>query len=100
MKKGALGIISFKVVAESIDPILTIDKKARTDGEYHLNYRYWSYRGDVDTPSAIQKLTYTNNTKADLIFNLVTDGPFFDIVKTKSNTNAKHPNAPTQITFT
>jgi hypothetical protein len=28
-----------------------------------------------------------------LVFKLVTDGPF-EIVKTKTNTNAKHPEAP------
>lgn len=88
MKKGSLGIVSFKVQGESISPTLTIDKKQRTDGEYHMNFKYWSFRGgDSEVPSSIQKLTYTNNTKADLLFNLETTGPF-EILKTKSSTNA------------
>ena len=92
--KGSLGIVSFKILAESITPLLTVDKKARIDGQNHLNFRYWSFKGDQDAPNAVQKFTYTNNSKADLVFNLTTEGPF-QIVKTKTNTNAKHPEQPT-----
>ena len=38
----------------------------------------------------IKKLTFSNNSKADMTFNLGVSGPF-EIVKTKSNTGAKHP---------
>jgi hypothetical protein len=39
--------------ATSINPILTIDKKKRNDNEYHMNYKYWSYRKECETPSSI-----------------------------------------------
>lgn len=45
-----------------------------------------------DAPSGIKKITYTNNTKADITFHLDVNGPF-EIVKTKSNTGAIHPLA-------
>ena len=57
-----------------------------------MNFKYWSLLTDPEAPSATQKLTYTNNTKADLTFNLSASGPF-EIVKTKSNTGAVHPLA-------
>ena len=52
-KKGSLGIVSFKIFGECIDPILSIDKRTRVDGLNHMSFKYWSYRGDEDTPSAI-----------------------------------------------
>jgi hypothetical protein len=58
-----------------------------------MNFCYWATKGEEDAPSAIQKLTYTNDTKANLIFNLETQGPF-EIIKVKTNTNAQHPDAP------
>jgi len=70
--------------------LLTIDKKSRNDGENHMNFKYWSIPNDIDAPNATQKLIYTNNTKADLNFNLNISGPF-EIAKTKSNTGAMHP---------
>lgn len=75
---------------ETIEPLLTIDKKSRNDGENHMNFKYWSIPNDIDAPNATQKLIYTNNTKADLNFNLNISGPF-EIAKTKSNTGAMHP---------
>ena len=76
MKKGSLGIVSFNIMAEIIEPVLTIDKKTRIDGENHMNFKYWAYRGDNETPSAILRLIYTNETKSDLVFNLTSSGPF------------------------
>jgi hypothetical protein len=55
-----------------------------------MNFKYWSLQNDPEAPSATQKLIYTNNTKADLTFNLNIAGPF-EIVCTKSNTGAVHP---------
>lgn len=49
----------------------------------------WSVVDD-DAPSVIQKLTFSNDTKADMTFNFGVSGPF-EIVKSKSNTGAKHP---------
>lgn len=81
--------------AITIPPVLTIDKKSRFDGENHLNFKYWSLQNDSDAPNATQKIIYTNDTKADLTFNLSISGPF-EIAKTKSNTGAKHPLAASQ----
>lgn len=36
----------------TIKPKLEIDKKYRVDGEYHVNFKYWSFIND-DSPSAI-----------------------------------------------
>lgn len=38
----------------------------------------------------IKKLTFSNDTKADLTFNFSVNGPF-EIVKSKTNSGAKHP---------
>lgn len=92
LKRGALGIISLGLFGETIEPVLTIDKKSRNDGENHMNFKYWSIPNDINAPNATQKLIYTNNTKADLNFNLNISGPF-EIAKTKSNTGAVHPLA-------
>lgn len=91
-RKGSLGIISLNLFAVTIKPKLVIDKKSRFDGENHLNFKYWSIPNESDAPNATQKITYTNDSKADLTFNLNISGPF-EIVKTKSNTGAKHPLA-------
>lgn len=92
LKKGALGVISLGLFGETIEPVLTVDKKSRNDGENHMNFKYWSVTNDPEAPSATQKLIYTNNTKADLTFNLNIGGPF-ELVRTKSNTGAVHPLA-------
>ena len=57
-----------------------------------MNFKYWSIPNDSEAPSATQKIIYTNNTKADMTFNLNIAGPF-EIVKTKSNSGAAHPLA-------
>jgi len=67
--------------------VLTVDRRTRVDGLNHMSYKYWAYRGEEETPSAVQRLIYTNETKTDMVFKLSTNGPF-EIVKTKSNTNA------------
>ena len=40
-------------------------------------------------------MTFSNDTKADLTFNFTVNGPF-DIVKSKTNSGAKHPLASQQ----
>jgi hypothetical protein len=57
--------------------------------------KIWSSSGKdyPDAPSSIQKLTFSNDSKADMTFNFDMNGPF-EIVKTKSNTGAKHPMEP------
>lgn len=72
-----------------------VDKKQRFDEENHMNFKYWSLYTEDDAPSATQKIIYTNDSKADMTFNLSVNGPF-EIVKTKSNTGAKHPLAVAQ----
>ncbi len=86
-KKGSLGLVAFNLYSESIEPVLSIDKRTRVDNLNHILFKYWSYRGCEEAPSAIQRVVYINETKSDLLFNLITNGPF-EIVKTKTNTNA------------
>ena len=90
-KKGSLGIISLNLDANTIDPLLSIDRKHKMDGQNHMRLKYWSQQSE-DAPAKIQKLTFTNTSKADLTFNLSITGPF-EIVKTKTNSGAVHPLA-------
>lgn len=73
----------------TINPFLTLDKGTRIDGSQLIKIQKWSYSDD-DAPNTTKKLVLSNNSKADMTFNLGVDGPF-EIVKTKSNTGAKHP---------
>lgn len=52
LRKGSLGIISLNLLANTIKPKLTIDKKSRFDGDNHMNFKYWSLPNDNDAPSA------------------------------------------------
>lgn len=70
LKKGSLGIISLNLLASAIAPKLSIDKKFRMDGDIHVGFKYWSVPNEEDAPKSIQKIIYTNETKADLTFNL------------------------------
>ena len=88
-KKGSLGIISLNLEADTIEPQLSIDRKRKMDGQNHVRIKYWSVQGE-GAPKKVQKLTFTNNSKADLTFNLNVNGPF-QIVKTKTNSGASHP---------
>ena len=92
-KPGSLGIISLNLNAETIDPYLKIDKSVQLDGNRHIKMKVWS-KQFVEAPSHTRSLTFSNDTKADMVFNLSTSGPF-EIVSTKSNTVAKHPLAAT-----
>jgi hypothetical protein len=56
--------------------------------------KIWSQQ-DQTAPSNQRNLVLTNDSKADMVFNLSTTGAF-DIVNTKSNTGAKHPLAGQQ----
>jgi len=97
-KKGTLGIISLNLKASTISPVLTLDKTTKLDGEKHIKLKHWAV-ADEEAPSNIQKLTFSNISKADMTFNLSTSGPF-EISKTKTNTGAKHPLAqgtPTKV---
>ena len=89
-KKGSLGIISLNLDALTIDPVLSIDRKLKMDGQHHMRLKYWSVQGEDEAPKKVQKLTFTNDSKADLTFNLSLNGPF-EIVKTKTNSGAVHP---------
>lgn len=53
--------------------------------------KVWS-KQFLEAPSHTRSLTFSNDTKADMVFNLSSSGPF-EIVSTKSNTVAKHPLA-------
>lgn len=90
-KVGTLGNISLNLNAETIAPYLKIDKTVQLDGNRHIKMRVWS-QNFLEAPSNIRNLTFSNDTKADMVFNLTTSGPF-EIVGTKSNTGSKHPLA-------
>lgn len=92
-RPGSLGIVSMNLNANTIMPALSLDKRCHDDGENHLSIKCWSVPKLPEAPSSVRKITFTNDGKADLSFNLSTNGPF-EIVKTKSNTGAKHPLAP------
>ena len=89
-KKGTLGNIALKLSSTTIRPCLTLDKGVRLDESQMIKIKKWATTDDEDAPNVIKKLTFSNNSKADMTFNLGVDGPF-QIVKTKSNTGAKHP---------
>lgn len=91
---GSLGIIALSLNATTISPYLQLDKNVKMDGEKHVKFTQWAVVDkDVQT-KALKKLVFSNDTKADMTFHFQVDGPF-SIVKSKSNTGAKHPLALT-----
>lgn len=90
-KPGSLGIIAVNLAATTIAPCLKIDKSLKMDNERHINFKVWS-TNDEYAPSHTRKLIFSNDSKADMIFNLNATGPF-EIASTKTNTGAKHPLA-------
>lgn len=90
-KAGTLGSISLSLNAETISPYLKIDKTVQLDGNRHIKMKIWS-QSFLEAPYHTKNLTFSNDTKADMVFNLATSGPF-EIVGTKSNTGSKHPLA-------
>ena len=60
------------------------------DMQNHLRFKYWSVPNEAGAPKKIQKIIFTNESKADLTFNMNINGPF-EIVRTKTNTGARHP---------
>lgn len=62
------------------------------DGEKHIKFKQWSVSDKEGDSKSLKKLVFSNDTKADMTFNFTIDGPF-SIVKSKSNTGAKHPMA-------
>lgn len=91
LKKGSLGIIALNLDALTIDPYLSIDRKIKMDKHNHVRMYNWSLQ-DPNAPKKTMTLTFTNESKADLTFNLNINGPF-EIVKTKTNSGAVHPLA-------
>jgi hypothetical protein len=90
--KRDLGIVALKLFASTIEPVLTVDMKKKLDGEYYFNFYQWPVDHEEE-PSPIQKICLVNETKANLIFNVNTEGPF-KIVNTKTNSGSIHPLAP------
>jgi len=97
-KKGTLGNIALNLQAVTIAPRLQLDKSIKMDGEKHFNIKYWSTSGkdNPEAPKAIQKLIFSNDSKADMKFEFNINGPF-EIVRTKTNTGATHPLAPSVV---
>ena len=90
--KRSLGIVALKLFAKTIEPVLTVDMKKKLDGEYYFNFYQWPMDHEEE-PSPIQKMCLVNETKANLIFNLNSSGPF-KIIGTKTNSGSSHPLAP------
>jgi hypothetical protein len=89
---GSLGIIALSLNANTISPYLQLDKNTKMDGEKHIKFSQWSVVDKDIKSKALKKLVFSNDTKADMTFHFKVDGPF-SIVKSKSNTGAKHPMA-------
>lgn len=66
--KGSLGTIALNLTANTIKPELSIDKSARFDGGKMILIKKWAVTTE-ESPSVIKKLTFSNDTKADLTFN-------------------------------
>lgn len=90
--KRDLGIVALKLFAKTIEPVLTVDMKKKLDGEYYFNFYQWPVDHEEE-PSPIQKICLINETKANLIFKVDTEGPF-KIIGTKTNSGSVHPLAP------
>lgn len=86
-----LGIVALKLLAETIYPVLTVDKKQKLDHGVSFGFYHWSVK-DEESPELEKKIILKNETKADLIFNVSVEGPF-EIVDTKTNTGSIHPLA-------
>ena len=93
-KRGDLGTIALMMNANTISPFLSIDKSERFEGDKQVKIKKWAINAE-DAPNHIKKLTFSNDTKADLTFNFGVNGPF-EIVKSKTNSGAKHPLAAQQ----
>lgn len=89
--KRSLGIVALNLFAKTIEPVLSIDMKKKLDSEHYFNFYQWPMNHE-DEPSAIERISLVNKTKANLIFNLSTEGPF-KIVTTKTNSGSVHPLA-------
>jgi len=87
--KRSLGIVALNLFAKTIEPVLSIDMKRKLDSEHYFNFYQWPMNHEEE-PSAIEKISLVNETKANLIFNLLTEGPF-KIVATKTNSGSVHP---------
>jgi len=68
-------VISICLDANTIAPALSLDKATEMDGGKHIRIKHWSVTDD-DAPNVIQKLVFSNNSKADLTFNFGVSGPF------------------------
>jgi hypothetical protein len=93
-KPGTLGTISLNLNGTTINPNLSLDKPIQLDGQRHIKMKVWSHQ-DPNGPSNQRNLILTNESKADMVFNLSTTGAF-EIINTRSNTGAKHPLAGQQ----
>jgi len=86
--KRPLGIVALKLGANTIEPNLKVDKIVRLDKEIQFKFKHWSV-DDEEAPANWRKIVLVNETKANMVFNVSTDGPF-EIMKTKSNSGASH----------
>ena len=82
-----LGEISLCLHAELVQPVITFDKKLRKTGRHLTKFEARSFVDEA--PNLIKKIMMTNETAADLTFNISISGGF-QIVSTKSN-GTPHP---------
>lgn len=51
-KKGTLGVIALCMEANTISPVLSLDKSTEMDGGKHIRFKHWSVADD-DAPNVI-----------------------------------------------
>lgn len=82
-----LGFVALYATGSTLQPKLSVDKHVTSGGEQVVKFKSWSLQHD-SAPKLVRKITLTNNTLAELQFNLSVEGPF-RLVKTKTNAAEK-----------
>lgn len=85
-----LGVICLSLRGETLEPHLTVDKKKRKDNNSYQQFEVWPVNLE-DAASLTKKISLTNETFADLIFNMSLTGSF-ELVETITNAPV-HPLA-------
>jgi hypothetical protein len=52
-KKGSLGVISLCLNANTISPLLSLDKSVKLNGGKHIRLKHWSIVDEEDAPSLV-----------------------------------------------
>ena len=78
-----LGVICLSLHGETLKAHLTVDKKQRMDGNSYVQLEVLPYN-IAGAPPLSKKISLTNETAADTIFNIDSTGPF-EIIHTDTN---------------